>query len=68
MRLVIATTLATAAVLSAAPAGADPQCDVYHRYCFPQYCYATGQLAGPYGYCPDALGPPYGRTNSRDAG
>ena len=57
-------------MLVAAPAGADPdQCDVYHRTCYPQYCYGTGQWTSPFsGYCPDTLGPPYGRGNGRDAG
>jgi hypothetical protein len=48
---------------------ADTQCDVYDRSCNPQYCYSTNQWVGPFsGYCPDILGPPYGRGNSRDTG
>jgi hypothetical protein len=49
---------------SATPA--DPACDVYNRTCWPQYCYGTGGWTSPYsGYCPDILGPPYGRGNTR---
>ena len=70
MTLFLAAILSATAVLVAAPAGADPDhCDVYHRTCYPQYCYGTGGWTSPYsGYCPDTLGPPYGRGNGRDAG
>jgi hypothetical protein len=70
MKLLLAGILSAAALLVAAPAGADPgQCDVYDRSCYPQYCYTTHQWVGPFsGYCPDIFGPPYGRGNGRDAG
>lgn len=70
MKPLLAGVLAAIALFGAASASADPdQCDVYHRTCYPQYCYGTGGWTSPYsGYCPDTLGPPYGRGNDRDAG
>jgi hypothetical protein len=72
VKLLLAGILSAIALLIDVPAiaQADPdQCDVYHRTCYPQYCYGTGGWTSPYsGYCPDTLGPPYGRGNGRDAG
>jgi hypothetical protein len=72
MRLVIATTLAAAAVLSAAPASADPSagCSGLNdpRLCNPSkvyYCPDTGQFGSWLSYCPSLVQGPYepgGRT------